>query len=94
MIPEGDEPTGRPDAPVLLLTKLRPPVVPTQAVARDAVELCRLIRPGTAIPIHYEGWQHFREGREAIERELARAPEDVRRRIRWLPIGREVAIPA
>ena len=35
--------------------------------ARDAVELCGLVRPRTAIPIHYEGWKHFREGREAIE---------------------------
>ena len=40
--------------------------------ARDAVELCGLVRPRTVIPIHYEGWKHFREGREAIERELAR----------------------
>jgi len=59
--------------------------------ARDAVELCRLVRPRTAIPIHYEGWTHFREGREAIERELARAPEDIRNRVRWLPIGVAVA---
>ena len=62
--------------------------------ARDAVELCRLIRPRTAIPIHYEGWKHFRQGRQAIEREFARAPEDVRRRIQWLPIGVEVEIAA
>ena len=55
--------------------------------AREAVELCGLVRPRTAIPIHYEGWKHFREGREAIEREFASAPEDIRERIRWLPIG-------
>ena len=55
--------------------------------AEEAVELCRLVRPRTVIPIHYEGWKHFREGREAIERELADAPEDVRDRVRWLPIG-------
>jgi L-ascorbate metabolism protein UlaG (beta-lactamase superfamily) len=55
--------------------------------ARDAVELCRLIHPRTVIPIHYEGWAHFREGREAIEREFDSAPEDIRRRVRWLPIG-------
>jgi L-ascorbate metabolism protein UlaG (beta-lactamase superfamily) len=62
--------------------------------ARDAVELCRLVRPRTAIPIHYEGWKHFRENRDAIERELARAPEDVRRSIRWLPIGERVDLTA
>ena len=55
--------------------------------AGEAVELCRLVRPRTVIPIHYEGWKHFREGREAIERELANAPADVRDRVRWLPIG-------
>jgi L-ascorbate metabolism protein UlaG (beta-lactamase superfamily) len=62
--------------------------------ARDAIELCRLIRPGTAIPVHYEGWKHFRQGQEAIEREFARAPEDIRRRIRWLPIGAAVELAA
>jgi len=60
--------------------------------AREAVELCGLIRPRTAIPIHYEGWKHFREGRDAIERELAGAPEEVRRSIRWLPIGEPVEL--
>jgi L-ascorbate metabolism protein UlaG (beta-lactamase superfamily) len=55
--------------------------------ARDAVELCELMRPRVAIPVHYEGWKHFQEGRDAIERELAAAPDDVRSRIRWLPLG-------
>ncbi|HEX5895561.1 MAG TPA: MBL fold metallo-hydrolase, partial [Thermoleophilaceae bacterium] len=26
--------------------------------AKDAIELCDLVRPRTAIPIHYEGWKH------------------------------------
>jgi L-ascorbate metabolism protein UlaG (beta-lactamase superfamily) len=60
--------------------------------AKQAVELCRLVRPRTVIPIHYEGWKHFREGREAIERELAGAPADVRERIRWLPIGAAIRL--
>jgi len=55
--------------------------------AKEAVELCQLVKPRTIIPIHYEGWKHFREGREAIEREFANAPEDVRERVRWLPLG-------
>ena len=58
----------------------------------DAVELCGLIRPRVAIPIHYEGWRHFRDGREGIERALAHAPEDVRRRFRWIPIGEGVEV--
>jgi L-ascorbate metabolism protein UlaG (beta-lactamase superfamily) len=60
--------------------------------ARDAVELCGLIRPRTIVPIHYEGWKHFREGRPAIEREFQRAPDDIRRRLRWLPIGESAAL--
>jgi L-ascorbate metabolism protein UlaG (beta-lactamase superfamily) len=55
--------------------------------AREAIELCGILRPRVVIPIHYEGWGHFREGRDAIERDLASAPEDVRRSVRWLPIG-------
>jgi L-ascorbate metabolism protein UlaG (beta-lactamase superfamily) len=62
--------------------------------AKDAVELCRLIRPRVAIPIHYEGWKHFRQGRDAIESEFARASEDIRRSIRWLPIGTAVELAA
>lgn len=54
--------------------------------ARDAVELCRVVRPRTAIPIHYEGWGHFQEGREEIEREFATAPEHVRHTLAWLPL--------
>jgi L-ascorbate metabolism protein UlaG (beta-lactamase superfamily) len=60
--------------------------------ARDAIELCALVQPRTAIPIHYEGWAHFREGRDAIERELAAAPADVRDRVRWVPIGEPVVL--
>ena len=58
--------------------------------AEQAVELCGLLRPRTVVPVHYEGWQHFRQGREAVEAELVRAPEDVRRSIRWLPLGESV----
>jgi hypothetical protein len=42
--------------------------------------LCRAIRPSTAIPIHYEGWNHFQQSRDEIERDLAKAPADIRRR--------------
>jgi L-ascorbate metabolism protein UlaG (beta-lactamase superfamily) len=55
--------------------------------AREAVELCRLIRPHTAIPVHYEGWKHFQQPRPVIEREFAKAPPEVRRSIHWLPVG-------
>ncbi len=60
--------------------------------AKDAIELTRLTQPRTAIPIHYEGWKHFREGRATVERELAAAPADVRDRFRWIPIGEPVEL--
>jgi L-ascorbate metabolism protein UlaG (beta-lactamase superfamily) len=62
--------------------------------AKDAVELTRFTQPHTAIPIHYEGWKHFREGRDAVERELAAAPPEVRERFRWIPIGEPVELEA
>jgi L-ascorbate metabolism protein UlaG (beta-lactamase superfamily) len=55
--------------------------------AAEGVELCGLIQPSTVIPIHYEGWKHFREGRDAIEQVFAAAPEQLRDRTRWLPLG-------
>ena len=60
--------------------------------AQDAVEVFRLLRPHVLIPIHYEGWSHFHEGREAIERQFARAPDDMQRRVRWLTPGVGVVI--
>jgi L-ascorbate metabolism protein UlaG (beta-lactamase superfamily) len=62
--------------------------------AKGAIELTRLIKPHAAIPIHYEGWKHFREGRDAAVRELAAAPPDVRDRFRWIPIGEPVELEA
>ena len=55
--------------------------------ARQAVRLCDLVRPRTTIPVHYEGWQHFREPRAAIERAFAARPE-----LRWAPIGAPLTI--
>ena len=55
--------------------------------AGEAVELLDLLRPETTVPIHYEGWRHFRQGRAELEAELAGAPAEVRDRVHWLPIG-------
>src|SRR5262249_62018152 len=78
----------RVDIAVLHLGGVRFPVtgpVRYTRTAHDAVKVCQLVEPRIAIPIHYEGWRHFRQGTEAIEREFASAPEDIRRRIQWLP---------
>jgi L-ascorbate metabolism protein UlaG (beta-lactamase superfamily) len=54
--------------------------------AEDGVELCRAIRPRVAVPVHYEGWSHFRDGRRALERAAARSGE-VSPVFTILPIG-------
>jgi L-ascorbate metabolism protein UlaG (beta-lactamase superfamily) len=60
--------------------------------AREAVDLCRLLRPRTVLPVHYEGWGHFHEGRQAIETAFAGAANEVGSTLRWLPLGRAVRL--
>ena len=60
--------------------------------AREAIELCTRVRPRVAIPVHYEGWRHFSEGRSELERAFESSPRDVSVRIRWLPPGSPVDV--
>ncbi|WP_030492042.1 MBL fold metallo-hydrolase [Micromonospora chokoriensis] len=62
--------------------------------ARRAVQLCATMRPRTTIPVHYEGWQHFQEPRDAIERTFAAARPPVRDSIRWLTPGQPTTVTA
>ena len=50
------------------------------------------MRPRIAVPIHYDGWAHFQETREEIERVFDGAPDEVRRVIRWMPVGEPVEL--
>ncbi|MDW5597780.1 MBL fold metallo-hydrolase [Conexibacter stalactiti] len=54
--------------------------------APEAVELSDLLQPRTIVPIHYEGWKHFREGRAQVEEAFAPSP-GLASRIRWLEFG-------
>lgn len=58
--------------------------------SRDGVRAAQALRPRTIIPIHYEGWKHFSEGRAAIEPAFAAA--GLLDRMRWLEIGRRADI--
>lgn len=58
--------------------------------AEEAVELCELADPATILPIHYEGWKHFRQGRSAAERVLGSSR--LSDRVRWLPAGEPATI--
>ncbi|WP_432574108.1 MBL fold metallo-hydrolase [Kineococcus sp. SYSU DK005] len=55
--------------------------------AQEAVELCTLMRPRTIVPVHYEGWGHFHEGRADVEHAFAAAPADLSSRLHWLPLA-------
>jgi L-ascorbate metabolism protein UlaG (beta-lactamase superfamily) len=62
--------------------------------AADAIELATLIRPRTAIPVHYEGWSHFTQGRAGIEQDLAHAPKEIRDTFHFLEMGTPTTIPS
>ena len=83
------------DVAILHLGEVRFPItgpVRYSMTARDAVELCRTLRPRLAIPVHYEGWSHFHEGGDAIEREITRAPNELADVFRLLPHGEPIEV--
>lgn len=58
--------------------------------ATEAVRVVHALEPRTVIPIHYEGWKHFKEtGADA--RRIFEA-SDIREKIRWLPLGHPVNV--
>lgn len=62
--------------------------------AADGLELIDVLRPRTVVPVHYEGWSHFRQQREPIEQTFAAAPDDLRAIIRWARIGDPLVVQA
>ena len=83
----------RVDVAVLHLGEVQFPItgpIRYSMTAADGVELCEILRPRVAIPVHYEGWSHFHEGREAVDATVAAAAPNVRERVRILPIGEPV----
>ncbi len=49
--------------------------------AAEAVRVAEEFGLKTLVPIHYEGWKHFRQGREDVERAFAEA--GIEDRVRW-----------
>jgi L-ascorbate metabolism protein UlaG (beta-lactamase superfamily) len=60
--------------------------------ARHVAAVCRLVQPHTTIPVHYEGWSHFREDQPAAARVLDHADDDVRSTLRWAPLGTPIEL--
>ncbi len=57
----------------------------------EGAELCGLLEPKRVIPVHYEGWRHFREGRGPVEEAFAAA--DGVPPLTWLEPGRPTDLP-
>jgi len=55
--------------------------------AAQGMELVGLVRPRVAVPVHFEGWSHFQEGRAGVEAAVADAPVEVGERIRLVDLG-------
>jgi L-ascorbate metabolism protein UlaG (beta-lactamase superfamily) len=58
--------------------------------AAEAVELCCEIGPRTTVPLHYEGWKHFRQGRAELESAFREA--GIEDRVRWQPTGKSLTL--
>jgi L-ascorbate metabolism protein UlaG (beta-lactamase superfamily) len=53
--------------------------------AAEGVRVARATNAHTIVPIHYEGWAHFREPKSEIEKQFASAK--LSERLCWLPLG-------
>jgi L-ascorbate metabolism protein UlaG (beta-lactamase superfamily) len=62
--------------------------------ARQGMRLCRLVDPRIVVPVHHEGWTHFRDGPNAVERELVRQPPGLAARLRRPERGRAIDLGA
>ena len=51
----------------------------------QVIEACRLLEPRTIVPVHREGWSHFREPAEALRARLVEA--GLGERLAWLQPG-------
>jgi L-ascorbate metabolism protein UlaG (beta-lactamase superfamily) len=63
---------------------------PLTMTAEEAVAFARMAPETRIVPIHYEGWAHFTEGREVIEQSFAAA--GLSDRLIWLKAGEPIAI--
>ena len=58
--------------------------------AREGVELLDLVEPTNVVPVHYEGWSHFQQGRDVAEKVLASSAHAVT----WLDPGESTTVDA
>jgi L-ascorbate metabolism protein UlaG (beta-lactamase superfamily) len=59
--------------------------------ADEGVEAARTFASASIVPVHFEDWAHFSEGRDEIARHFAKAR--LENRLIWPARGREIQIP-
>jgi L-ascorbate metabolism protein UlaG (beta-lactamase superfamily) len=58
--------------------------------AEEGVAVARVMPNAVIVPVHFEGWTHYSEGREEITRAFAAAGLEAR--LRWLVPGVREAV--
>ena len=61
------------------------PGVTLSMTANDGVRFAKALKARKVVPIHFEGWAHFTEGRDAAMREFAK--DEIASRTVWLTSG-------
>lgn len=51
----------------------------------EAARAAKLLQADTIVPLHYDGWEHFREPRDQADAAFGKA--GLAERVRWLPRG-------
>lgn len=59
--------------------------------AEEAVQLARAWPSATLIPLHFEGWRHFSEGRSEVDAAFQAA--GLSHRLHWMPAGVPTLLP-
>jgi hypothetical protein len=57
----------------------------TTTTRTTSIELCRELNPRAIVPLHFEGWKHFREPRDTAIHKFATSP--FKDRVHWLARG-------
>ncbi len=60
--------------------------------AQQGAELLDIVKPSTVVPVHYEGWSHFQQGRDDAEQVLAGSP--YADRVTWVDPGGSTVVTA
>jgi L-ascorbate metabolism protein UlaG (beta-lactamase superfamily) len=63
---------------------------PLTLTAEDGVKVARAFPDAALVPVHFEGWAHFTQGRAEVERAFEAA--GLADRLRWLAPGESTAI--